>query len=1141
MKIVQRKTRERKLARPAFAFLRMMLMAMALSVSNYVGAQPAKKGAPMSRSVWDGVPSGYSQVGSTLLYYRQTSQSIDIVGRFGDQYYSSTFSNNGYRLAIQVGNNSAVQINSLNGTTTNGVTCTASVEQQGELARVCYTVVNGNSTDVEVSLGTHADVEIGNNDAAPISRRIDTNGNTYGLTMKDGGGAQLCVLFGAGLSGVTSVDDFWFGNFGNNYDPYQMVGNYSQGGNYMVENGSYDSGMGWCWKNRSIPAGDTVVFSYLIGVGDVNLQPSSTFEVTPDDPEGWNDLSRPHRLTLEGEYESPAGLQGRIDYAVEDEEEWHALTGMLNSGDKFNASLVATFDASKQKHVIRFRTVDNVGNATQLPPIEYLDVSFYPLQGIADKVYTGDSIFQTGLTCELDSDKYVANRYINNVNAGTATLYHEGLFPYTIGRKAYNFAIDRQALAGGLTLEKADTVYVGSPIRPKWAFTESRYDSLVAQRDYEVKYADNLLPGTGTVSVEGIGNYKGVLQARFAIDKAQLAASLYSVTLPKADITYDGKAHAASVDVAEGVGSVAVTYWPQGSSEGSLSAPSAPGSYDVYFEISDGTLYYGQERRKAGTFAIYGFDAAEWAVLEDVCAQLAQNGWADPWNMSGGVENVGLFDGLAIRQGHVAEVDLSRRGLKGDFPWGLLGLPRLAKLNLAGNSLKGDIGTGMLAAVAANPHAADSLKAVDISDNGFSGNISLFANSCPALQSLDASGNCISDAMPQISPNVATLDLSGQTVGKVLGLDLANATPEAIMATMPTVLVYDHAAQSYRQSLKVLCTTARLDTFEIGNPYDWAVELGYDNGRLSIPYVSQQNAYYGESGDTINAMVLKSDGSPEGSTMRIKLSFAQGDANFNGGVDATDLQAIILRAFDDYALLPFNHTAANMVKDDALNVQDVVGEVGLLLGNAASAPLMASAASAGSSALSAATVYCAGGELRIHTTEPVAAFDIVVGNASGLYVSNRLESLGMACATRTVGGTAHIVGYSLSGGTLPVGETTVATLQGNGMSVAKAVLADKRAVLVPSSLNATPTGIGGTQGGEASVGMSGGRIVVNAGGTQGDTRWTVASPDGRVLGKGILPANSVDSHVLDVDVPGVVVVTLENGNAKITRKITNNR
>ena len=212
-----------------------------------------RKAAPMKASIYSTVPSGYQRVGTTRLYYKKNA-NIDIIGEFNSKYYSSTFNDNGYKVAMKVGSNSAVDVDCLNGTTNNGVRFSAAIEQQAELARIKYVVTNTNSYNVTVSLGVHADVMIGSNDKAPISRRIDTVGQTYGLTMKDGKGAQLCVLFGAGLAGVTAANDFWFGSFTTNSSAAAMVGDYSSGTNYMKENGSYDSGMGWCWKNRIIMA-----------------------------------------------------------------------------------------------------------------------------------------------------------------------------------------------------------------------------------------------------------------------------------------------------------------------------------------------------------------------------------------------------------------------------------------------------------------------------------------------------------------------------------------------------------------------------------------------------------------------------------------------------------------------------------------------------------------------------------------------------------------------------------------------------------------------------------------------------------------------------------------------------------------------
>ena len=276
-------------------------------------AQPPKKKAGAKRAgVYSDVPYNYNRVGSTHLYAR-FSDAIDFMGYFEGSYYSSTFADRGYYVALKVDDGSAQWVNCTDGSNVDGVTFQAIVEEQAELARVTYQLTNTNDRDVSISMGTHADVQIGNNDWAPIYRRTDTFGMTYGLTMMDGNGAQLCVLFGSGLAGVTSVDDFWFAYYGTNGSASETVGDYNPYSNWLQEGGGYDSGMGWCWKNRLIPAGATVSFSFLIGVGEVNLEPNSTFAVTPDDPEGWNDLSLPHRLIVEGSYESPAGLDGMIN------------------------------------------------------------------------------------------------------------------------------------------------------------------------------------------------------------------------------------------------------------------------------------------------------------------------------------------------------------------------------------------------------------------------------------------------------------------------------------------------------------------------------------------------------------------------------------------------------------------------------------------------------------------------------------------------------------------------------------------------------------------------------------------------------------------------------------------------------------
>lgn len=987
---------------------------LSFMAQSIVAQNDSKKGSTKA-GVYSSLPSGYTQVGTTHLYYKQNSDAIDMIGYYNGYYYSSTYSDYGYKLSVQVGNNSAVRVDCLNGTTSGGVTVQPSVEQQGELARICYTVTNANETDVVISMGVHADVMIGNNDSAPIERRIDTFGQTYGLTMKDGNGAQLCVLFGSGLAGVTAVSDFWFGHWSDNSDPYNMVGNYYTAGNWMVENGSYDSGMGWCWKDRTIIAGSTVVFSYVIGVGEVNLEPNSTFEVTPDDPEGWNDLSRPHRLTLNGSYESPAGLDGVIDYAIEDSEEWIALTDTLMSGDEFTGTLVAMFDATKSTHVIKFRTRDLVGNTTLLHPIEYVDVSFHSLTGIEEKTYTGDSLFQTNITCDLDESQYELKTYRNNINVGTASFNLEGVFPYTIGRKTYTFTINPQPFSGELQLSQSAFVYNGQPFTPDWQFTNASYANLEYNKDYTLAWSNNTLPGTGSLTVTGKNNYTGSLSANISIDKAQLTDNLYTLTLPDVDITYDEQSHGATITKEQGVGEATITYLKQGEAEMTEAQPTEAGNYTIYLEFADGSLYYGRERAQVGTFTIYEFNAEEWAILQTILPQLIEMGWSLPWDVSQGIKSVSSLQGLTIEEGHVIGLDLSGQNLTGAFPSFVLELPQLHSLNVANNHLSGNIGQ--------------------------------YASSFTNLTSLDASGNCFDEVTPMIPSTVTNVNLGNQTIDKTIELNLSNITSEYLISQMPNILLYNHTEQTYSNNIRLLCATS---------DETWSMRLISQNGQISLSAVSEDNAFHGQRGDILNVTVLNNNNTYEGSTFRISLSFDEGDGNFDGQVNILDLQTTLNYMFEEYTNKPYNFTASNLWQDDVINVQDAVCMVNLLLEDEpAAARAMAPSKVAEQNTDDAASLFVENGKLVLHSSVPVSAFDIIVASAQECVVSSALADIGFTCTIKQTGSRVHIVGYSLCGNTLPAGQNTLCRLEDGVISYA--MLADSEAEEITVVTSGTTT------------------------------------------------------------------------------------
>lgn len=974
-------------------------------------AQELKPKSYHTRSVSSSPYDGYTQVGDTRIYYNQ-DQNFDIIGRFQNYYYGSTYGNGGYRVALKV-NEGTARVLSSYGQTVDGVAYRAWVEPQGELARVCYEFTNTNETMVTISAGTHADVMIGNNDRAPISRRIDTMGNTYGVTMSDGGGAQLCVLFGSGLKGVTSVNDFWFGYYSQNNSANQMVGNYIQGSNWMEENGSYDSGMGWCWKNRRIAAGETIVLSYLIGVGEVNLQPNSNVEVTPEDPDGWNDLSRPHRLTLAGTYDSPAGLDGAIEYAVEDGEEWHLLTDTIASGTDFSQSIVVNFTEGRPRHTIRLRTVDAVGNTTNLPSIEYVDIASHEFSGTRNYVYTGDSIYQTNITSDLPEEQFTLKNYRDNLNAGLATYNVEGVFPHTIGRRTYQFEISPQPLSGELLMADTTYVYNGRTIDPKWTFANPAYIALVEGKDYEKQLTNSLLPGTATLTINGMGNYTSSLVSHYDIDKAPLRDELFRVTLPASDITYDGLPHTAKATHSEGVGDIQFTYVTATGEE--VATPTNAGTYSVYAEVGEGSLYYGRSRFAIGSFSIYGMDAQEWQALMLLNQSVTAMSGTPMWDMSQGIKGVSTLQGVSIEKGHVKMLNLSNHHLVGALPQALYGLTQVEEL--------------------------------DLSHNRLTGNVGLLGQTMKKLKLLNVSDNAFADLYPMLPTTVTSVNIGQQHIDKTVELDGSSFDVASIVPQLPTILAYNHAQQRYDTNLALAITTAPT-TAAMNQTDAWTIYARLENNTITIPYVSSSNVYYGESGDTLRAFKLNSNLSTEGSEFKVKYVFEIGDSNFKPGIDATDLQATVLYIFGSYGRYPFNHTAADTYRDGIINVQDVVATVNLLLSQQSNPASLSNAMARADASMQTdadAHVYLSDGKVWLYAERPVAALSI---QATGSIDWNlRVHGL-----EQTTLGT-NLVAYSLSNVELPIGQPIeLGTYRGTA-HLLSASLSDAQAQAVAASLS----------------------------------------------------------------------------------------
>ena len=446
--------------------------------------------APMRATIYPTLPDAYTQLDDSRIYYSigdryfagvnrlfTTSgpgqqNAISILGEIDGQYYSCTYGStqrddgcgSGFLGAFKVGSYDAVYLHSKNGTTSHGVTMTAAIEAVGEVAaRIVYTLTNNNDQAVTVSAGVYADIMIGNNDNAPLYEMKDEQKRVYGMKMKESiadDAPLFCALFGEDVTGVTAADDHWFGHFDHNFEPDQICGDYSNiiidrigtwfdrvDDNYMEEGGNYDCGIGFCWKNRTIPAGGSIELSYIISVGEIEfeepIEPGEDrfeYQVEAIDFDGWNDLTVEHPARVWGYYEHPYGQTGYIEYQVDDENTWHRIPTELISGEEFDLRFNMMFNENRATdHVLALRFTDGLGHYTDMDGLSWTDVRSFDVSSFnEEREYNGEpqvyEIVAMGVT----------QTYIGETNPGTYNFLIEGVFEdNTIGIVEIEYTIDK--------------------------------------------------------------------------------------------------------------------------------------------------------------------------------------------------------------------------------------------------------------------------------------------------------------------------------------------------------------------------------------------------------------------------------------------------------------------------------------------------------------------------------------------------------------------------------------------------------------------------------------------------------------------------------------------------------------------------
>ena len=584
---------------------------------------------------------------------------VSIIGEVDGKYYSTTYakasSDNasnagaGFIAAMKVDgpvfDHDAVLCDCQNGTTSHDVRFTARVEPAGEYgAKVIYTLTNNAwLTSRTVSLGVWADIMIGDNDNAPIYRLVNSQGKVYGLDMKykneeDAEPGEKIPVFTAifgGASGITPADDYWFGQFRNNYEYNEIVGNYDnicdiQTGTgddatfqydvidefFMTEGGSYDSGMGFCWKNITLEADETVELSFLVSASEIDIDepepdPDEEYNVEVYNTEAWNDLAADHPARVWGYYKHPFDWTSHIEYMVDGDRgtgEWTAIPGELTPNSEFELTFNMNFNPDVDDiHTLKLRITDIEGNSTYLTDLykEWEDVRTIEMTVNPEVQYYDGTpknfVVSVGGVFDYPFEYTEPGTYDFSIYGD----YDMG----TIGVNTIEFSVVRRQAELNVVLPE-DCVYDGEGHAATVTCDgDGDGEVIVTYKDTEtgeISTEAPVEPGTYEVFVEVTDGqiYDGIENTSygtFTIDKAQ---SEITYTVPE-DCVYDGEAHAATAQLVKGDGELTITYVNANgeTNEPSTEAPVEPGTYSVVVKVTETDHYYGLEET-IGTFTI---------------------------------------------------------------------------------------------------------------------------------------------------------------------------------------------------------------------------------------------------------------------------------------------------------------------------------------------------------------------------------------------------------------------------------------------------------------------------------------------------------------------------------------------------------
>ena len=297
----------------------------------------------------------------TMNAYPMTDSNFNI---WGDSV-QTTYSDKGY-FSVLNDNGTEANIKNCSGSL-NGVSVQTKLSyiSNGNYVKISFEATNTSGSAKIIGIATYADIQIANNDYAPIT---NLSGNR-GFTMTDGTKYTFTFL-GRNSYGVTDVDTYWFGQY---QIREENKWNNSQTFDYGSESERKgDSGMAFSWKNRTIQNEEKLIFSVAIGIGTLNTPP--TIRVT----------SQLKNSYYQGEVVDVQGYVNDIDngdivtvkYAIDGGEEMVIANNLRPNGSEkyFHTSFSIPNNISNGKHFFQVWAADSCGNMS-VPVTVYFNVN----------------------------------------------------------------------------------------------------------------------------------------------------------------------------------------------------------------------------------------------------------------------------------------------------------------------------------------------------------------------------------------------------------------------------------------------------------------------------------------------------------------------------------------------------------------------------------------------------------------------------------------------------------------------------------------------------------------------------------------------------------------------------------------------